>query len=341
MRNGDATIADVAAAAGVSRAAVSKVLRNAYGVSDAMRTKVQNTIDELGYRPRIAARTMRGAGYILGVEIPNLANPFIDRVMTGMTSSLVDTPYRVVIAPAGGDQDNTKAIESLADLQVDGLLAIGARAATPWLEEQGRHRPLVVVGRHEESVTNFDTIVDDDTLGTRLALNHLHALGHRRITHLTDTSTTHPQMGCSSHTVRSRAYTKIMAELGLAENSRTELVAPTEEAAHQRTAELLDEADPPTAIYAGHDELALGVLRAIAERGLDASDVSVVGYDDTTIASHPLISLTTISQSGNVIGSLAARLLLERIAGRTEAMHTVIMPELRARRSSASPRYLR
>lgn len=336
MPDSNATIADVARHAGVSRAAVSKVIRNAYGVSDAMRTKVQDAITELGYRPRVAARAMRGSSYILGIETPTTSNMFLDRVIKSMTAALVGTPYRVIIAPAGEDENSTQAIQELADYQVDGILAIGANASPDWLEEQGRQRPLVMLGRHEDSQT-YDTIGDDDVLGTRLALEHLHALGHRRITHLTITTASHPHMRHASHSVRSRTYGEVMAELGLADFTRTVLVTPTEEAAYQRTLVLLDEPDHPTAIFAGHDELALGVLRAVAEKGLGPADVSVVGYDDSSISSHPLVSLTTVKQSADVIGSLVAQMLLERIAGRKDAVHTVITPELRVRRSSAPP----
>ncbi|WP_221932992.1 LacI family DNA-binding transcriptional regulator [Tessaracoccus rhinocerotis] len=336
MTDTKATIADVARAAGVSRAAVSKVLRSAYGVSDAMRTKVQAAIDELGYRPRVAARAMRGSSYILGIEIPNTANMFLDRVLRSLASALVGTPYRVIIAPAGEDENSTKAIQELVDYQVDGILAIGANASPDWLEEQGRMRPLVMLGRHEPS-SSYDTIGDDDVLGTRLLMGHLHELGHRRIAHLSITTANHPHMWHSSHAVRSRTYDAIMREFGLGEQARTVLVTPTEEAAYQRTLVLLEEPNRPTAIFAGHDELALGVLRAVVEKGLSPADVSVVGYDDSSIASHPLVSLTTIRQSADVIGSLVAQMLLERIAGRTEAVHTVLTPELRVRRSTAPP----
>lgn len=90
----------------------------------------------------------------------------------------------------------------------------------------------------------------------------------------------------------------------------------------------------PTAIFAGHDELAIGVLRAIADRGLSAAEIAVVGYDGADITSHPLISLTTIDQSPSQMGARAAQLILERINGRTHPVHDVFVPKLRARGSS-------
>ncbi len=331
MKRERVTIADVARHAGVSRAAVSKVIRDAYGVSESMRSRVTQAIDELGYRPSVVARSMRGSSYTIGVEIPNTANLFFDSVMNELTAALAGTPYRVIIAPAGPQEDSAHAIQMLADRQVAGILAIGANAPTDWLEEQGRHGPLVLIGRHEES-EHYDTIVDDDVLGAQLALSHLHELGHRSITHLTINSSVHPTMTRSSHAVRSQTYTEFMERHGL--TPRIQLVAPTEDAAHARVSELFDETDPPTAIFAGHDELAMGVLSAVAERGLSAADMSVVGYDDSTIASHPLISLTTVRQSSEAIGRLAATLLLQRIAGRSEPVHEVVTPELMVRGSS-------
>ena len=86
------TIEDVAARAGVSRAAVSKVIRDAYGVSPAMRAKVQSAIDELGYRPRVSARGMRGSTYTLGFEIPSVSNHFFPKIITGATGALAGSP---------------------------------------------------------------------------------------------------------------------------------------------------------------------------------------------------------------------------------------------------------
>jgi LacI family transcriptional regulator len=106
----------------------------------------------------------------------------------------------------------------------------------------------------------------------------------------------------------------------------------SEDGAYQATCELLDQ-HVPTAIFAGNDEPGLGVLRALAERQLE-NNVSVVGYDDTGAARHPLISLTSVGQSGTDMGSRSVELLLERIGGRTEPRHEVFDPHLVERKSS-------
>lgn len=337
MSEQTATIADVARMAGVSRAAVSKVLRNAYGVSEEMRTKVQFAIDELGYRPRVAARAMRGASYALGIEVPTTANPFFDKLIRGAMSELEDTPYQVIIAPTGVKRDDGKnAIQTLADWQVSGIVAISPTVPAAWLDVLARRTPVVVIGLHHDS-PHYDTIVTDDLLGSRLVVEHLYGLGHRDIVHLTLA----PNSGCeprSPHAVRAEGFRRTLERLGYRGKARIEYVESSESAAYHRTLELLDSGRAPTAIFAGHDELAVGVLRAIAERGLTPADIAVAGYDGAEIASHPLISLTTIDQSPAAMGARGARLLMERIAGRTEPVRDVFIPELRPRSSSVTPR---
>ena len=329
------TIEDVARAAGVSRAAVSKVIRDAYGVSREMHAKVELAISELGYRPRVSARGMRGATYTLGVELVNIRNPFFTKIITGATSALAGTRYQLIIAPAGPDHDGgPQAIEVLADRQVDGILAVSTNVASEWLEELAQRTPLVMLGRHDDSKF-YDTVVDDDEEGARLAVGHLYELGHRDIVHLTTHPSNDNYLNTAPHAVRSRGYELAMAELGLADRARVVYVDSGEQGIRERTLELIHGTRPPTAIFAGHDELALGVLAAVADLGLGAADLSVVGYDDTDIAAHPLVSMTSINQFGTLMGEIVVRLLLERVAGRTQPVHEVIQPRVMARNTTA------
>lgn len=334
---GSVTIADVANHAGVSRAAVSKVIREAYGVSDSMRSKVQASIEELGYRPSVTARAMRGRSYTIGIEVPTTVNAFLDDVIEGATTALAGTPYKIIIAPAGPDyRGGPEAIQVLADRQVDGILAVSPAVAPEWLEALGRQIPLVLLGRHDQS-SSYDTIVDDDEVGTHLVMEHLHGLGHRNIAHLTIEPAAEVHLPQAPHAIRAESYAEWMRSKGLGEHVRVLHVAPTEEAAHLRTLELIAEEPRPTAIFAGHDELAMGVLSAAADSGLSSRDLSVAGYDDTKISAHPLVSLTTVYQAGHHIGATAMRLLLERLDGRTEPVREVIVPELRPRKSTTHP----
>jgi LacI family transcriptional regulator len=328
-----ATIEDVARRAGVSRAAVSKVIRDAYGVSDDMRAKVQVAVSELGYRPRVSARAMRGATYTLGAEIPTINNQFFSKVITGASRALLGTRYQLIIAPASPEQFGTdQAVQVLIDRQVDGLLTLSTSPER--LEELAQHTPLVVLGRHDASDA-YDTVAGDDIQGARLAVRHLYDLGHREIVHLTSRPEAEGNIPSAPHIVRATGYRAAMAELGLGETARVVHVEPNERASREAALQLLNAPDRPTAIFAGHDELALGVLQAVADFGLTTADVSVIGYDDTDIAAHPLVSMTSVNQFGDRMGEVVIHLLLSRIGGRTEAVHELIAPKLMARRSSA------
>ena len=328
-----ATIEDVATAAGVSRAAVSKVIRGAYGVSPAMYERVTAAIDELDYRPRVSARGMRGSTFTLGIELPDFFNQFFPKLIDGATAHLAGGPYQLIVAPADRrNPDGYRAIQALADRQVDGVVAITPGVKPEWLEKLSRHLPLVMIGRHDESV-GYDTLVGDDDLGTRLAIRHLIDQGHRKIAHVTLTRS-HTDWVGTPHQIRADSYVAAMTEAGLHDHIDVVRAWPGELAAYQASLELLASPDRPTAVFAAHDEPALGVLRALTELGLTAADIAVVGYDDTELASHPRMSLTSVNQSGTAMGARAVGLLLERIAGRTVAAHEVMMPRLMVRESS-------
>lgn len=339
-----ATIQDVADDAGVSKAAVSKVIRGAYGVSPQMQTRVEEAIQRLDYRPRVAARVMRGASFTLGIEIPQLPNEFLTMIAQGAVEALSATRYQLVIAPIAKPIDSRHAIENLVDRQVDGVITVAPRVSQEWLERLSAHTPVVMVGRHDVSA-HYDTVAGADAVGAGLVMDHLFALGHERITHLTRASnpvgagapaTAWDPSGAEPHAIRERVFRERMADAGL-----EPCVVDTdgeEEDAHDHTVDLLASRRPPTAIFAGNDLLAIGAMRAIAEAGLGPEDVSVVGYDDITIASHPLVSLTSVDQSGSHIGQEAVRLLLERIAGRTEAVQLETDVALQVRRSTTVPR---
>ena len=327
------TIEDVARVAGVSRAAVSKVIRTAYGVSPEMRAKVQTAIDRLGYRPRASARAMRGSSYTIGVEIPNIHNLFFPKIITGATTALEGTPYQLILAPTGPEEnEGPEAIEALADRQVDGIITIGTRVSLEWMESLAESIPLVAIGQHYDSI-HFDTLANDDAAGTDMVIAHLIGLGHHRIAHLT---LSRPSAAPGTpHKARLESYLASMARRGLAPEIVT--VDSGEDVMGEAVRTWLAGADGPLAVFAAHDELALGLLGVVSDLGLSAGQASVVGYDDTAVAAHPRISLTSVNQSGTSMGAMAIRLLFERISGRRDPVHAVLAPALKVRRSSAAP----
>ncbi len=327
------TINDVARAAGVSRAAVSKVIRDAPGVSPEMRQRVGAAIEELGYRPSVAARALRGSSYRLGLEIPLVGARFMTQIVDGAKSALAGTPYQLVLAPADGPE--YAAILALADGLVDGIVAVSPLVDPTWLDDLARRVPVVMLGRHDDP-EHYDTVVGDDELGSREVMRHLFGLGHRRIAHVTESAAVTAAATRTPHSIRLRVYLDAMAEAGLAPLA-TVVQREGRRSLREATASLLARSDPPTAIFAGHDEVAVEVLAAVADSGRRYGEVSVVGYDNTDLAEHPLLSLTSVDQSGTEMGAVAVRMLLERIEGRTERRQHVVTPTLRVRRSTTPP----
>ncbi|GAA2212493.1 LacI family DNA-binding transcriptional regulator [Nonomuraea monospora] len=338
-RQARVTITDVARHAQVSTTAVSKVLRNAYGVSDAMREKVRAAIDELGYRPHNAARAMRGRTFTIGVQLPHIRNPFFSDIVDGLTDEISGSGYQAIMVQSG-DLDaaaERRAIDALMDRQVDGILSVAPVCSRVQLEEVARNTPLVVLGRHDRSAL-YDCVLDDDELGAQLMVEHLIALGHRRIAHITQRDTATRRSAVLLQAIRARTYEQVMTEHGLAEHLAIAATSYTEEGGYDGARELLARSPRPTAIFAGADQAAFGVLAAIHEAGLTVpGDISVAGYDNARMSRLAHISLTTVDQDGAIMGTTAGRLLLERIGGRSAAVRFSVTPTLVARRSTAPP----
>jgi LacI family transcriptional regulator len=330
------TIQDVAATAGVSVSAVSKVLRGAYGVSPQMRTRVTAAIDRLGYRPHTGARAMRGRTYTVGVVLVELTSPFQTEVAKGISDALEDTPYQDILVTAGATPERQKSrIEALLDRHVDGLVLIAPWIEVAWIEKIAQALPVVAVALHG-TPRNFDTVVDDERLGAQLMVDHLVAAGHREIAHTSMPPAAFEDTFVLSHTARRQGYEQAMRGHGL----RPDVIETwlSEEGGHQAAQQAFDRARPPTAIFAGADIAAFGVLRAAEERGLRVPQhVSVAGYDNIYTATINRVSLTTVDQSGHGTGAESIRLLLERMEGRAQPRQFVVSPHLVTRRTTAAP----
>ena len=328
-----ATIGDVAAEAGVSQASVSKVLNNAPGTSDAMHENVQAAIEKLNYRPLVAARSMRMSTNTIGVTLPDTSNHFFYEVIRGSLDHLTAIGYQLVIVPSGTDPvGSERAIEALYDRQVDGIIALSPTVDPQFVEQMAQIMPIVELGRHDESV-HYDTVVGDDWMGSRLVLDHLRELGHDRIAHVAQAEPCRHSTALTPPEIRRRVYEQFMEGSGLAAHVQVVVARYSEVDAYRATAEILIEGSRPTAIFAGNDDAAFGVLHALADA--DIADIAVVGYDNSPLAAHPRMSLSSVDQSAPEMGALAVRMLLERIEGRDEARHEIIAPSLVVRSSSS------
>jgi LacI family transcriptional regulator len=333
------TIVDVARHAQVSTTAVSKVLRNAYGASPAMRAKVQEAIAELGYRPSAAARGLRGQTYTIGVMLPDLRNLFFADILDGITTQLGGTDYQVLLAPGcNGEKSEGRVVEAMIDRSMDGLILIAPVSARARLNTVARSVPTVIVGRHGSSTT-YDTVTDDDVAGAALVVDHLVELGHRRIAHIEHHETDPVRLTEMPNAQRANGYREAMRSHGLADQIDIASTTYTQQGGYLGAKELLARPGRPTAIFAGADVVALGAMEAIAEAGLSVpGDISVVGYDNSALAAFGPISLTSVDQDGRQMGANAARLVVDRIADRDRRTAQVkLSPTLVVRRTTAAP----
>lgn len=330
---GRVTIRTVAADAGVSTAAVSKVLRDAYGVSDALRARVQASMEKLNYRPHAAARGMRGQTYTLGVLLPDMRNPFFADILDGVNQALERTQYQPLLGVSQSDEPMEQAlIDAMMDRQMDGLLMIGPRMQRDAVEAVARRIPTAVVGLHQLGADYLDTANNDDVAGAELVVRHLVEAGYRRITMVS-------LMAPANYDVvtvpREQGYRQAMQANGLGQHIN---IVPTPQTARETQTilrHLLQSRHPPEALFCWTDMVALHALSVARDVGLAVpDDLAIVGYDNTTYCDLTQNSLTSVDQSGQALGLQAARLLVERINGREKGEHFVVTPRLVVRGSS-------
>jgi LacI family transcriptional regulator len=331
------TLRDVAQHAGVSTAAASKVLRGAYGVSPSMRERVQGAISALGYRPNASARGMRGKTFTVGVVISDIQNEFYAQVLSGLAQVFTAAKYELLIGPAGDTPESEAAmVETMIDHQMDGLIHVTPLLPREELERFAGVLPLVVVARGG-AATRYDTVTTDDEMGSALIVDHLVALGHRRISHVTVASADgDPTLPFRS---RARGYESAMRRHGLDRHVDVVSTGWTHEGGVEAARIFLERGELPSAIHAGADVSALGLLSGLWEHGIDVpGSVSVAGYDNSPVAMLAPISLTSVDQSAGELGTQAGRLLLERMGGRTEPVSLLLEPTLVIRSTTAAPR---
>ena len=330
------TIRTVAADAGVSVAAVSKVLRDAYGVSSELRAKVQASVAKLGYRPRLAARAMRGRSYTLGVLLPDIRNPFFSDILDGLNTALIRTQYQPVLAVSPSASIEQALVDSMLDRQIDGVIVLGPRMSPEEAGALAARVPTVFIAYHEPQVTSFDTVNNDDQMGAALVVNHLAATGRRRIAFLNLELPKHGDLMVTGQ--REIGYRAAMKAAGLAEYVNVVRAEQTSREVQIAAKHLLQGRDPPEAIFCWTDFIALEVISVANELGLSIpDDLAIVGYDNTHYCDLAQNALTSIDQSGQVLGLQAARLLVERVEGRTKAEHFAVTPRLVVRKSSQTP----
>ena len=334
-----ATLKDVAALAGVHPGTASRAINvdTRDLVNEETARRVLAAADELGYRPNPIARGLKTSrSYTVGVLIPDLTNPLFPRIVRGIQDKLEESGYIPLIANTDNDPARERAdIEAMRARQVDGLITATAhRHDDLAIDGAGGELPVVLVNRRHEQGTR-PSVVADDRLGVRLAIEHLVALGHRRIAHLAG-----PQ-DLSTGYLRLQGYREALADAGIEYDDELVLAADAfvEEEGQRLCNELLDRGLEVTAIFAGNDLMALGCYDAFVARGIVCPDqISVVGFNDMPFAAWFDPPLTTVHLPQYEIGERAAELLLERLRDpAAEPTQMLLEPTLAVRGSTAPP----
>ena len=329
-----ATIRTVAVRAGVSKSLVSLVLRGSANVSPGKRQAVQQAIDELGYRPNAIARQLtERRTNMVGVLLNDLRNPWFIDCLEGLTSVLHEQGLRTLLADGRMDRrTDDSLLEGFLELRVDGLVLVGSMSSSPMVVEAASAVPTVVAASRDITLPRVDVIANDDWIGTQLAVNHLVELGHTRIAHLAGS------LGAVAD-LRRRSYRDTMRTHGLTDHELIETSDMTEEGGYRAAVRLLGRRDRPSAIFAVNDITCVGAMSAAQQLGLRVpEDVSLVGYDNTSLAQIRHLWLTSVDNASIEVGQRAARALLRRItAPATDATEQLIRPTLQVRGSTAPP----
>ena len=328
------TIRDVAERAGVSYTTVSHVLNNTRPVSEDKRARVLAAIAEMNYVPSAPARSLKAkTTATIGLVVPNNTNPYFAEFARGIEGSLRRRGYCVILCNSDNDiLTQRECLRVLHQNRIDGLIVASVGEDESVADDLRAVRvPVVIVDRPIAGL-DADFVQIDHEAGAMMATRHLLDLGHTRIGCIAGASDT------AVSATRVAGFRRAMAERGVdvvpgavVEGSFT---CPGGYAA---ACELLDTV-APTAIFASNDMMAIGALRAAAERGLRVpADCSIVGFDDVEMSRYVYPALSTVGQAILRLGDAAANALLARINGTVAgpAQTHMIEPRLLVRESSA------
>jgi LacI family transcriptional regulator len=332
---GKVTLSDVALLAGVDRSVVSRVINDdpRLNIRPDTRRRVLDTIEKLGYRRNAAARSLRTArSYMLGLFIPDFANPVYAEIIKGAETEAGRQGYGLMTASSEGVRQS---VDHYVDLfgqgRADGLLFAGEESGRELEQLRSLRVPWVLVNRRIAGTDRY--VVLDDEHGSQLAVDHLVALGHRRIAHVAGPET--------ADTARRRrtGYSNAMRLAGLAADPRLIVHADyTPAGGSAAMNELLAAEERPTAVFVANVASAVGVLHALHTAGVSVpGDVSVIAMHDMSLADYLVPALTTVRMPLGELGARAVRLMATR--GPTDPITEVVTEpvEIVVRASTAPP----
>lgn len=313
----NATIVDVARAAGVSVATVSRVVNGNYPVKTETRQRVTRAIEELHYVPNVQARELNTRkSSTIGVVVPGLYNMFFAEVIDGIEESVRKEGFSLLLNCAKNDpQQEMNCIKTLVSRNVSGIIVISPNTASireSFYDNLVKRMPLVFINGYHR-IANVSYVENDEMLGSRQALEYLQRLGHRHILFVRGANS-------DSYTIKEEAYRQFMTEKGWLDESLLVNVGEgngveTVDATMECLLAILPKRRP-TAVFCCNDLMATGALNACKRLGLRVpEDISVIGYDNISLSHLVEPKLTTMDQNMFQLGSNAASLLVEKIKG--------------------------
>ena len=329
-------MADLAARAGVSRTLVSFILDGKPGASEETRQRVLAIADEIGYRPDSAARLLaQGRSRTLGV-MTDVRQLFQAELVTNIYPAAEHLGYEVLLSASLPDRTEATVVESLLSHRCGALILLGPNSDADYLRELADRVPVVVAGRRLPAAAHagmLATVRSNDAKGIRLAIDYLVELGHRVIHHVDGGD----DPGAAD---RRRAYLAAMRAHGLSGEAKVIPGAHNEEAGAAAARTMLSQSPLPTAILAGNDRCALGILDVFTRAGVDIpGQVSLMGYDDTRLSDNPRIDLTTIHQDAPELARNAVDLAVQMLVdGTARTTDVVLEPKLIIRGTTGPPR---
>jgi len=328
------TIRDIARLAGVSIATVSRVANGRPDVSEETRTQVLKVMRAHGFTANRSARALssRKTG-LIGLTVPFVDENYFTSILSGAAEALYELDQRIVLCPTHHEHDReVSLLERLMGGTTDGaLLLLPEESSVELRRLQQQGYPFVVADPREPLDDGIPAVSAAHAAGARAATDHLLRLGHRRIGLITGTA------GWVATDERVEGYRMALAGGGIP--FTYELLAGgdfTTETGYRAAVVLLEQDDPPTAIFASNDNLAIGAIRAAFDRGLSIpGDLSIVGFDDVGFAGSLYPRLTTVRQPLAELGRTAVSLLSRLVNGqRTEALRIELATQLIVREST-------
>src|SRR3984885_11743922 len=333
-----ANMQEIAKMAGVSLGTVSHVLNNSMPVREPLRKRVMEAVEALDYQPSQLARGLRrDTTNMIGMIIPDITNPFFPSVVRGAEDVAFSNGYRLILCNT--DNDHSKEIVHLNELRTylpTGLIVIPSNFSDLTAQAESYRRAgtgVVCVDRLPKNWSG-DSVTANNEAGAYNATRHLLQLGHTRLATITGPlqfTNTKERLGGFKRAMKE-------AKLHLSPEYAQE-TSYDKQGGHAKTLILLRLIPRPTAIFAGNDMIALGVLLAVREAGLRCpQDISIMGFDDLDLAEVTNPPLASVSLSGYQLGTTAARILLDRIElGAGPAKHVILKTSLKLRQSVAPP----